>query len=126
MESTTSPAMSDAKDTQPSPTETPLVDHITVPSAELDTETQKDLLMAQAASPAELENQIAPFTRSGNKLTSSPTLSGHMVKEAQCISTLTASMEALNLEAPSVAVGHQGLQWRTGRRRFGGRPPLNV
>ena len=30
-----------------------------------------------------------------------------MVKEGQCVSTLTASMEALNLEAPSVDVGHQ-------------------
>ena len=37
-----------------------------------------------------------------------PTLSGHLVKEKQCVLALTATMEILNLEAPSVAVGCQG------------------
>ena len=37
-----------------------------------------------------------------------PTPFGHLVKEKQCVSALTATMEILNLEAPSVAVSHQG------------------
>ena len=80
--------------------ETPPADHITGPLAELDTKTQKDLPTAQAASPAKdtetqndllttqvaspakLESQVAPTARSGDKLTSPPTLSGHMVKDS--------------------------------------------
>ena len=52
-DSTTSPATSHAKDTQPSPTEISLADHITVPLAKLNTETKKDLPTAQATSPVE-------------------------------------------------------------------------
>ena len=82
VDSTTSPVTSDAKDTQPSPAETPLVDHTTVPSAKLDTKTQKDVVLTTwAASPGELENQVTPITRSGDKLSGPPTPSGHVVKE---------------------------------------------
>ena len=52
--------------------ETPLADDTTVPLAKLDMETQKDLPTAQAASPAELENQVAPTARSVDKLASPP------------------------------------------------------
>ena len=107
-DSTASPAMSDTKDTQSGPMETPAADHTRVPLAELDNETQKDLSTTWVTSPAELENRVTPTARSGDKLTGPPTLSGHTVKERQCVSTLTAAMETLNLEAPSVAVGCQG------------------
>ena len=55
--------MADAKDTQPSPTETPLADETTVPLAKPDAETKKDLLTAWAASPAEFGNQVTPTAR---------------------------------------------------------------
>ena len=61
-DSTTSPVTADAKDTQPSPTKTPLVDDTTVPLAKPNAETKKDLPTAWAASPAKLENQVAPTT----------------------------------------------------------------
>ena len=59
-DSTASPAMANAEDTQPSPMETPPVDETTVPLAKPDTETKKDLLTTQTASPAELGNQVTP------------------------------------------------------------------
>ena len=95
----TSPATSDAKDIQSSPTETSLVDHITVPSAELNTKTWKDLLTTQATSPAkdtemnkdlpiawaislaELESQVTPTTGSMDESAGLPTLSGHQLKK---------------------------------------------
>ena len=107
-DSTASPAMADTKDTQPSPMETPPVDDTTVPSAESNTKTKNDLLTAQATSPAKLENQVAPTAGSVDKLARPPTPSGCTVKERKCVSTLTASMEILNLEPPSVVIGHQG------------------
>ena len=47
---------------------------------------------------------------------------------AACVlSTVTASMEIMNLEAPSVAVGCQGsYSGGTGRRRLGRGLPLNA
>ena len=99
-DSATSLAMADVKDTQPSPTETPLADGTTVPSAEPNAETKKDLLTTWATSPTELENQVAPTARLVDKSASPPTPSGHPVKERQYMSTLTATMEILNLEAP--------------------------
>ena len=122
---TASPATSNAKNTQSGPTETSPADHITVPLAKLNTETQKDLLTAQAASPAKdtemkkglptawaaspakLENQVAPTTGSADESMGLPTPSCHTAKEGLGVPALTASMEALKLEAPSVAVGHQ-------------------
>ena len=82
-DSTTSPAMADAIDTQPSPMETPPADGTTVPSAKPDTETQNDLPTTQAASSAELENQVALTTGSVDKLAGPPTPSGHTVRERQ-------------------------------------------
>ena len=100
--------MANAKDTQPGPTETPLMDETTVPSAKPNAETKKDLLNAWAASPAELGNQIAPTSWLVDE-SEAPYPSGCLLKEKQCVSALTATMEILNLEAPSVAVGCQGL-----------------
>ena len=54
--------MADAKDTQPGPTETPPGDDTTVPLAEADTKTLKDLPTTQAASPDKVESQVAPTT----------------------------------------------------------------
>ena len=100
--------MADAEDTQPSPTETPPAGKITVPLAKPDVETKKDLLTTWATSPAEFGNQVTPTARSLDESAGSPTLSGHLVKEKQCVLALTVTMEILNLEAPSVAVGCQG------------------
>ena len=83
VDSTTSPAMADTKVTQPSPVETPLADYTTVPLAKPNTETDKDLLTAQAASPAKLENQVVPTARLVDKLASPPTQAGCMVKARQ-------------------------------------------
>ena len=107
-DSTALPAMADAKDTQLGPVETPPWNDTTVPLAKPDTETLKDLLTAQAASPAKLENQVAPTTGSVDKLAGPPTPSSHVVKERWCVSTVTASMEMLNFGALSMATGHQG------------------
>ena len=117
-DSTASSAITDAKDTQPGPTETPPADDTTVPLAEPNAETPKDLLTTWATNPAELENQVTPTAGSVDKLASPPTPSGHTVKERQCVSTVTTSMEILNLEAPSVAVGCQGLQWRNSWKKI--------
>ena len=84
MDSTTSHAMANAKDTQPGPTETPLADDITVPLAKPDTETKKDLLTTQTASPAKLENQVTSNAGSVDKSAGPPTPSGHPVKESVC------------------------------------------
>ena len=59
-DSTASPALADAKDTQPSSAETPLVDDTIVPLAKPDAKTQIDLPTTWAASLTELENQVAP------------------------------------------------------------------
>ena len=104
---TASPATSDAKDTQSGPTETSPVDHITVPSAELSTKTWKDLLTTQAASPAKLKSQVAPIAGLVDESAGLLTPSGHTAKEGLGVPALTASMEDLKLEAPSVAVGNQ-------------------
>ena len=55
-----------------------------------------------------LGNQVAPYAGSVDESAGLPTLSGCPVKEKQCVSALTATLEILNLEAPSVVVGHQG------------------
>ena len=60
-DSTASPAMTDTKDTRPSPVETPLVDDTTVPAAKPNARMQKDLPAAQGASPARLEDLVAPL-----------------------------------------------------------------
>ena len=73
VDSTASPAMADAKDTQPSTVETQLAYDTTVPSAEPNTKTQKDLPTTWAASPAKLENQVAPTAGSVAKSAGSPT-----------------------------------------------------
>ena len=73
---TTSPAMTDAEDTQPSPMETPL-------AAKPDTGIQKDLPAAQSASPTKLEDPLTPTAVSMDKLACTPTLASHMVKERQ-------------------------------------------
>ena len=103
VDSTTSPAMADAEDTQPSPMEALPMDKNTVPSAKPDTETKNDLLTSWAASPAKLGNQVAPTARFVDESAGLPTLSVHLIKEKQCVSALTATMEILNLEAPSGA-----------------------
>ena len=105
--------------------ETSLVGHITVISAKLNAKTQKDLLTTWATSPvedtntkknlpiawatslAELESQVAPTAGLVDEPVGLPTPSGHTAKEALGVPALTASMEALKLEAPSVTVGHQ-------------------
>ena len=63
--------------------ETPPVEDTTVPLAEPNTKTQKDLPTSWAASPAKLENQVTPTVRSVDKLAGPPTPSGHTVKERQ-------------------------------------------
>ena len=119
--------MAAAKDTQPNPMETLQADDTTVPLAEPDAKTQKDLPTAQTASPAKLENQVTPTARLVGKLAGPPTPSGCTAKERHCVSTLTTSIEILNLEAPSMVVGCQGgHSGGTGGRRFGRRPALNV
>ena len=80
-DSTASPTMTDVRDMWLSPMETPLVDDTTVPSAEPDTETQRDLPTGQVASPAKLENQVTPTAGSVDKLANPPTPSGHTVNE---------------------------------------------
>ena len=67
-DSTTSQALADAKDTQPGSTETPPGDDTTVPLAKPDTKTPKDLLTAQASSPVKAKSQVAPTTRSVDKV----------------------------------------------------------
>ena len=67
-EPTTLSAEANAKDTLPGSAETPPGDDTTIPLAQADTETPKDLLTDQAASPAEVESQVVPITRSVDKL----------------------------------------------------------
>ena len=82
-DSTTSPAMVDAKDTQPSPVEAPLADNTTVPAAKPDTRIQKDLPATHGASPARLEDLVAPTTILVDMLAGSPTPASHTVREGQ-------------------------------------------
>ena len=77
--------------------ESPPVDKTTVPLAEPDAETKKDLPTTQATSPAKLGNQVAPTARSMDESAGPSIPSGHLVKEKQCVSALTATMEILNL-----------------------------
>ena len=58
-DSTTSPAMADAEDTQPGSTEAPLMNKDTVPLAEFNAEAKQGLPATEAASPAESENPVA-------------------------------------------------------------------
>ena len=67
-DSTASPTMTDIGNTWLIPMETPLADNTTVPLAKPNAKTQKDLLTGQAASPAKLENQVAPTARLVDKL----------------------------------------------------------
>ena len=100
--------MADAEDTQPSPREIPSADENTMSLAKPTTETKEDLQTVQATSPAKLVNQATPTARLVDESAGLPTPSGHLVKEKQCGSALTAAMEILSLEAPSVVVGCQG------------------
>ena len=102
VDSTTSLAKADTSDTQPGPAETPPGDDTTVPLAEADAKTPKDLATAWAASPDKAESQVALTTGLVDKLASPPTPSGHAVEERQCVLTVTASMEMLNWEAIGV------------------------
>ena len=83
VDSTASPAKTDAKDTQSGPVETPLVDDTTVPVAEPNAKIQKDLPATWGTSPANLEDLVAPTVVSVDKLACPPTLPSHMVKEIQ-------------------------------------------
>ena len=60
------------------------------------------LPVAQAVSLAELGGQVAPTARSVDESVAHPTPSGHMDKGRLGVTALTASMEALKLDAPSV------------------------
>ena len=80
---TASHKMADAEDTQSGPVETPLMDNITVPVAEPDAKIQKDLMTTWGASPAELEDQVAPTNVTVDKLAGPPTPAGHMVRKRQ-------------------------------------------
>ena len=104
-DSTTSPAMTDAKDTQPSPMETqsandpisplpeykpededmgtPLADDTTVLSAEPEAGIQKDLPATQGASPARLEDLVAPTAILVDKLAGPSTLASSTVSKGQ-------------------------------------------
>ena len=73
---TASPAMTNVKDTQPGPMETPQADDTTVPVAEPDTKIQKDLPATQCASPAKLEDLVIPTKISVDKLAGPPTPAG--------------------------------------------------
>ena len=106
--------MADAKDTQLGHTETPLADDTTIHSPKPNAKTKKDLMTAWPPSPAELENQVAPTTG----LAGPPTISGCMVKERQCVSTLTASMEILNWRSPQWCLAARGLQWRNWQKKI--------
>ena len=80
--STASPAMTDAKDTQPSPVEAPPVDETTVPVAKPNARIHKDLPATQGASPARLEDPVAPTTILVDTLAGPPTLASHMVRRS--------------------------------------------
>ena len=108
VDSTTSPAMTDAEDTQPGPMEALPMDENTISLAKPDTETKKDLPTTQAASPAKLGNQVGTTAGSVDESAGLPIPSVHPIKEKQCVLALTATMEILSLEAPSVVVGCQG------------------
>ena len=82
-DSTTSPTMTHAEDTQPSPVEAPLVDNTTVLAAKSDARIQKDLPAAWGASPARLEDPVAPTAILVDKLAGPPTLASGMVREGQ-------------------------------------------
>ena len=61
---------------------------------------KKDLPIARAASPAELESQVTSTTGSVDESAGLPTLSGYTAKEGPGVPALTASMEVLKLENP--------------------------
>ena len=82
-DSTASPALTDAKDTQPSPVGTPPADDTTVLVAEPNAGIQKDLPAAWCASPARLEDLVAPPAILVDTLGGPPTLASHMVREGQ-------------------------------------------
>ena len=82
-DSTASPAMTDAKDTQPSPVETPPADDTTVLAAKPDAGIQKDLPATWGASPARLEDPVAPTAVLMDKLAGPPTPANHMAREGQ-------------------------------------------
>ena len=69
--------------------------------------TKKDMTIAWATRLAELECQVVPTAGSVDESAGLPTPSGHTTKEGLGVPALTASMVALKLEAPSVAVGCQ-------------------
>ena len=61
---------------------------------------KKDLPIAWAASPAELESQFTSTTGLVDESVGLPTLSGHTAKEGLGVPALTDSIEALELENP--------------------------
>ena len=83
VDSTTSHAMTDAKDTQPSPVEAPLVDDTTVPAAKSDARIMKDLPAAWGASPARLADLVAPTAIFVDRVAGPPTLACHTIREGQ-------------------------------------------
>ena len=94
--------------TQPGPTEALPANEGTVPLAKFNTEAKQDLLITWTASPAKSGNQVAPTTGLVDESAGLPIPSSNLVKEKQCVLALTATMEILSLEAPSVVIGHQG------------------
>ena len=71
-------------------------------SAKINTDTPKDLVTIQAASPAKAESWVVPTTRSVDKLTSPPMPSDQVGGEKQCVLMVTTSVGILNLEATRV------------------------
>ena len=78
---TASPAMIDAEDTRSGPVETLPADDTTVPVAKPNAKIQKDLPATQGASPAKLEDPVAPTAIPVDKLASPPTPASCTVKE---------------------------------------------
>ena len=76
-----------------------------MPLAKINTDTPKDMVIIWATSPAKVESQVVPTTRSVDKLTGPPMPSDQVEGKKQCILTVTASVGRLNLEATGVTSG---------------------
>ena len=107
-DSTASPAMIDTKDTQPSPVDAKPVDDTTVLAAKSDARIQKDLPVTQGVSPARLEDPVAPTAILVDKWASPPTLASSTVREGQeylqWIKVHSSQKAATNPEDPSSTV----------------------
>ena len=73
-----------------------------MPPAEINTDTPKDLVTAQATSPAEVESWVVPTTGLVDKLASSPMPPNQVGGEKQCVLMVTTSVGRLNIEATRV------------------------